>query len=192
MKRLGNTLTIARILMTFGFIWLMTIEGVFARLIATILFIVACITDFYDGYVARRYSLETDLGKILDPIADKFLMLAAFLIFAYIDIISMLYFLIIFAREVLVTLIRLKARLKGLVLPAETLGKFKTVTQVVAITFTLVYLVFRESTFYSGWSDTTISWWQNTVDGLMMMAVAMTLISGFSFAWKHQQVFYDD
>jgi len=185
MKSLANTLTISRILMTFVFIWFMMIEGVFARMIATILFIIACITDFLDGYVARRYELETDLGKILDPIADKFLVLAAFLILGRIDIIPMYYFVIIFAREILVTLIRLKARLKGLVLPAEVLGKYKTVTQIVAIIFTLVYVVCRESAFYSTWSDITISWWQSTVDGLMMIAVVMTLVSGFSFALEH-------
>ena len=78
---LPNRLTILRIILTFVFMYLLFSSGLMAKILALVAFTIACITDFYDGYIARKYDLITDLGKLLDPIADKILVLAAFLAF---------------------------------------------------------------------------------------------------------------
>jgi len=68
-RNLANTLTMSRIIMTVAFIWMMTIDGFFAKFIAMCLFVLASVTDFYDGYVARKFNTHSDFGKLMDPIA---------------------------------------------------------------------------------------------------------------------------
>lgn len=184
-----NTLTLSRIVLTFFFILLMMADGFFFKLIGAVIFFLASFTDYYDGYMAKKHNLVSDFGKIMDPIADKFLMLSAFLVFVKIGIVHFVVFLIIFGREVLITFMRLYAKTKGHVLSAEQFGKYKTVSQFVASGFILIYIVLRSASFTDNWSDVTISRWNEVIDFLVMIAVLMTLASGVSYYINNKKVF---
>jgi len=188
---LANKLTILRIILAFIFIPLLLSEGFLPKLLALFCFACASITDFLDGYIARKYHLVTDLGKILDPIADKILTLSAFLIFMYMSLIPMWMALVIVFRELLITGIRFSAIKKGQIMAAERLGKYKTVAQIVAIFTILIFLVLKASLY------TSFPLWNNKFNlsagrgiyFLMLIAVFLTLISGCSYIIKNRVIF---
>ncbi|MBI5415199.1 MAG: CDP-alcohol phosphatidyltransferase family protein, partial [Candidatus Omnitrophica bacterium] len=110
---LPNRLTLSRILLTLMFVWFLFQPGAGAKIIAVVVFLLASATDFYDGYYAKKYNLVSDFGKMMDPVADKFLVLTAFFVFAVMHMIALWMFVIICAREVAVTLVRLYAMKRG-------------------------------------------------------------------------------
>ncbi len=102
-------------------------------LAAAIVFVVAAVTDLLDGYVARKTGQITKLGRLLDPIADKLLVLSALILLVQVDRVSALIAILIIAREVAVTGIRAIAATEGLIMSAEVTGKYKMALQVIAI-----------------------------------------------------------
>ena len=116
---LPNKLTIIRIILSFVFMFLLFTQGLLAKVLALITFLIASITDFYDGYLARKYNLITDLGKLLDPIADKILVLSAFLAFVEMGIIPAWMVVIIILRELVITGVRIFAITDGKILAAS-------------------------------------------------------------------------
>jgi CDP-diacylglycerol--glycerol-3-phosphate 3-phosphatidyltransferase len=105
---------------------------------AAVIFVVAAITDLLDGYIARRTGQVTKLGKLLDPIADKLLVLSALILLVNIDRVSALVAILVIAREVAVSGIRAIAAGEGFIIQAETTGKYKMALQVVAITLLIL------------------------------------------------------
>ena len=155
-------------------------------------FIVAAITDRIDGQLARKYGLVTDFGKLMDPIADKFLILAAFLAFVRMQVVENWMVLLILGREIIVTSLRIFALSKDKVLAAERAGKHKTVSQMVAIFAILGFIIFKESLYSrSQWSDAIEIWWKCGIDMLMLITVGLTLISGFSYIWNNRKLIHD-
>lgn len=130
---LPNLLTLVRILLIPVFIILFATPTPDQSLIAAVIFAVAAATDGLDGYIARRTGQVTKLGKLLDPIADKLLVLSALILLMNVDRVSALVVLLIIAREVTVTGIRAIAAGEGMIIAAETTGKYKMALQVVAI-----------------------------------------------------------
>jgi len=130
---LPNKITVARIAMVPIFIWVLLSGIQNSRLIAAAIFIIASITDFIDGYLARKYELITDFGKLMDPMADKILVASALIALVQIGRISVWPVAIILAREFLITSFRSLAASKGLVIAASIWGKIKTNTQMFAI-----------------------------------------------------------
>lgn len=128
-----NVLTLARILLIPVFIILFVHPTPDQSLAAAIVFAVAAVTDMLDGYIARRTGQVTTLGKLLDPIADKLLVLSALILLMNVDRVSALVVLLIVGRELAVTGIRAIAAGEGMIIPAETTGKYKMALQVVAI-----------------------------------------------------------
>jgi len=186
---LPNALTVSRIFLTLLFISLIVRDGFFFKFSGSMVFLVASLTDYYDGYYAKKHNMITDFGKLLDPIADKFLVLAAFFVFSTLDIISIWYFIVILFREVAITTIRLIAVRSGDVLSAEKLGKYKTVTQMVAIGFILLFMMISESIIAKNWSDVTFAGWNLAIDLMMWIAITLTLVSGISFVWNNRKIF---
>jgi CDP-diacylglycerol---glycerol-3-phosphate 3-phosphatidyltransferase len=130
---LPNLLTLTRILLIPVFVVLFVTPDQDRSLMAAIVFVVAAVTDMLDGYLARRSGQVTKLGKLLDPIADKLLVLSALILLVNVDRVSALVAILIIARELGVTGIRAIAAGEGFIIAAETTGKYKMALQVVAI-----------------------------------------------------------
>lgn len=176
---IANIITVVRILMAPAFIWLLLADdgelGAL-RIAAAVLFVVAIVTDSVDGILARRQNLITDLGKILDPIADKVLIGGALVSLSILGELPWWVTAVILLRELGITAFRF-AVLRSRVIPASAGGKLKTVAQAVAITFFLfpLTLVFGE--------------WILWVDGVLMgIAVLLTVVTGVDYLWKASRV----
>ncbi len=187
---LPNRLTILRIVLAFVFMFLLFSPGLMVKVLAFVAFTIACLTDFYDGYIARKYNLITDLGKLLDPIADKILILAAFLSFVQMRLIPAWMVVVIICRELIITGIRIVGVKRGKVMAASMAGKQKTVSQMISIFFILSVIIINESK-KSGllhFSTDNEIFLQNIIYILMLITVALTIISGISYLIKNRQI----
>ncbi|MGQ0810556.1 MAG: CDP-diacylglycerol--glycerol-3-phosphate 3-phosphatidyltransferase [Nitrospiraceae bacterium] len=135
---LPNFLTLSRILLIPVFVMLFVTPTPERSFAAAVVFVVAALTDLLDGYLARRRSQVTRLGRLLDPTADKLLVLSALILLVQYDRVSALVAILIIAREVAVTGLRAIAATEGMIMSAEVTGKYKMALQVVAITLLLL------------------------------------------------------
>src|SRR2546425_9315742 len=141
---LPNKLTISRFILTIVFLAAMFSQVPFHETIALALFIAGGITDFLDGQIARRHKLVTNFGILMDPLADKIMVCSAFIAFVGLKWIPAWMVVIIVARELAITGLRLLAASKNVVLAAEAFGKHKTISQIVAILAILVDHSYRD------------------------------------------------
>src|SRR3954469_17053513 len=139
-----NQLPVARMVLTVLFVVSLSFEWAYSSTTALALFIVASITDYVDGELARRWNMETNFGRLMDPLADKVMMAAALICLAGRHVSPPWVAVIIIGREFLITGLRMLAASRGKVLPAEKLGKHKMVWQIVAIIFFLAVLAEQE------------------------------------------------
>ncbi len=190
MRQLPNILTISRIVLAAFFAMFLAQGSRIAAIIAAVIFFLASLTDYYDGYFARKQNLPSNFGAIMDPIADKFLILAAFFIFAQMGLIPLWMFFIIFAREALVTGSRLLAMRRGKVIAAEKAGKCKTVSQIVAISVILISIILQRSIATTRWTESILMFWQYGIFGLMLITVILTLYSGILYFWHNRKGMY--
>src|SRR3954463_15690898 len=140
----ANRLTLSRLALTVLFVVLLSSSWHYARTAALFIFLIAGLTDFIDGEIARRYQFVTNFGKLMDPLVDKIMMAAAFISLVPLKAIPAWAATIVVARDFLITGLRLLASAQGRVLPAETLGKHKTSWQIVTVLFFLALLSLRE------------------------------------------------
>ncbi len=197
---LPNKISLTRICMIPVFVLVFFLDGVlpFSYGIAAIIFAVAACTDFIDGHIARSRGLVTNLGKFLDPIADKVLVSTAMLLiltmknvlFAKVDAISdSLYVVtavcicIIMARELIISAFRQIAAVNGIVMAADMLGKYKTTFQDISI-FVLIF-----AADIVGGAGVVLFW---IGFGLFMVATVLTVWSGISYVVKNKQVLKDN
>ena len=136
---LPNKLTISRFVLTIAFLAVMFSNMRFHETLALALFIAGGISDFLDGYLARRDKLITNFGILMDPLADKIMVCSAFIAFVGLNWIPAWMVVIVVARELAITGLRLLAASKSVVLAAEGYGKHKTISQIVAIISILVW-----------------------------------------------------
>src|SRR5512146_2561720 len=136
--KLPNKLTISRFILTIAFLAVMFSRVRFHETIALALFIAGGISDFMDGFIARRDKLITNFGILMDPLADKIMVCSAFIAFVGLKWIPAWMVVIIVARELAITGLRLLAASKNVVLAAEGYGKHKTISQIVAIIAVLI------------------------------------------------------
>ena len=129
-KQIPNILTITRILLTPVFIMLLFYEHPYSNFWALVVFVIASITDAYDGYVARKYDLETDYGRFLDPLADKILVSSAFISFAVMEIVPFWMVGLIIFRDLFVTGLRMVMNQKGFIMQTSKSAKVKTGVQI--------------------------------------------------------------
>ncbi len=140
----ANLITGARIALVPLLIYLLTDDSRTSSILAGITFFLACISDFFDGYLARRHDLGTDLGKFLDPLADKLLVVSALIMLAAMPDPRVPAWLVaaIVGRELAVTALRTIAMQNGIVLEADELGKYKTTYQMFALHGLLLHYPF--------------------------------------------------
>ncbi len=190
---LPNRLTILRIILAFVFMFLLFTRGLEAKIMAFLIFTIASITDFYDGYIARKYNLITDLGKLLDPLADKILVIGAFLCFMEMNLIPVWIVMIIILREFLITGMRIVAASQGKVLAAAKSGKHKTVSQIVSIFVILLFIILREVgvSELSFWNDSLEHWYRNIIFLLMLITAGLTITSGVSYFLQNRSHFFN-
>ncbi len=171
---LPNFITLTRILLIPVFVVLFATPTPNRSLSAGLVFVVAALTDLLDGYLARRNGQVTTLGKLLDPIADKLLVLSALILLVNVDRVSALVAILIIAREVAVTGIRAIAAGEGMVISAETTGKYKMALQVVAIV-----LLVLEGTFLSDLGNLHLA-------GIVTLYLSLVLgyVSGGQYVWS--------
>ena len=143
-----NQLTILRIILTPIFIYFIIQSSFEARLIGTIIFSLAAATDWYDGYIARKFNIVTRWGQFMDPLADKILVSSAFLVFAYLGYVYWWMVLVIVIRDFLITFLRMYALQKGKSIVTSNLAKWKTFIQMIAVFTLLIYLNFPAADIY--------------------------------------------
>ena len=147
-------------------------------------FALAAFTDLFDGMLARKYNQITTFGKILDPIADKILVLTAMFIFASQEILSWWMVLLIAAREILVTASRVFLLTEGKVIPAEAAGKFKTIWQITTISLVLIYRFLWIWTPTQEWMGNVDVTFSLVIHVLMIAALVLTWWSGGMYFWE--------
>ncbi len=188
---LPNLLTLIRIGLSLLLIGLLPIPGLAAKAVSLALFSAAALTDLWDGQIARRRGLITQFGILMDPIADKVLVLSAFFSFVRLGVAPVWMAALIAARELLITGLRLIALAKGKALPAEAAGKIKAAAQMVTISLTLIYLVLIEArpalSETVGWVSSGLTF----VRALMSVTVLLTLSSGTSFLWHNRRQIFN-
>lgn len=169
-----NKLTVLRMILVPIFMVVYMLDSIpYHTYFAAAIFILASVTDWLDGYLARKNNLVTNFGKFMDPLADKLLVTGALLCLMERDIVAFWVVMIIIAREFIVSGLRLVAVTKGIVIAAGSLGKLKTVTQLIAVTAAILALP------------------PVLVDVLIYLSAFMTVLSGLDYLIQNRKVFLD-
>lgn len=193
---LPNKLTISRFALTAAFLAVMFSEVRFHQTIALLFFVGGGISDFLDGHIARRQKLITNFGILMDPLADKIMVCSAFIAFVGLNWIPAWMVVIIVARELAITGLRLLAASKNVVLAAEGYGKHKTISQIVAIISLLVghsyqqwgavgQAIFGVHLFGAPW----VEWLE---EAAVWVAVVLTVLSGSLYLWRNRALYMND
>jgi CDP-diacylglycerol--glycerol-3-phosphate 3-phosphatidyltransferase len=193
---LPNKLTLSRFVVTVGFLAAIFSDVPFHETAALLLFSVAGLTDYFDGKIARRDKLITNFGILMDPLADKIMVCSAFIAFVGLGWIQAWMVVLIVARELAITGLRLLAASKNLVLAAEGFGKHKTISQIVAIIAILVYHSYREwgalGEYTFGLHIGPGPWIDWFMPLAVWIAVALTFVSGSLYLWRNRQLYLQD
>jgi CDP-diacylglycerol--glycerol-3-phosphate 3-phosphatidyltransferase len=188
---LPNTITLFRLILTAVFCVAASAEGVVGYAIALAAFVLGAISDWLDGYLARKMGLVTSLGKLLDPLADKILVCSGFVYLSSEGLCPVWVTALIICREFLVTGIRQIAVEEGKVIAADNLGKWKTTFQLIFIITALVYLTF-ESVDSTNSLVTALQYVSHKDHLLFPLslwpAVALTVVSGLSYFLKSKDM----
>ena len=176
---LPNKLATLRIILVIPFVMVLTLAlkaensafEITMRILATIIFAAASITDYCDGKIARKYNLVTNLGKLLDPLADKILVISALVTLTKFDEISLWFVLIIIFRELLITGLRSIVAAEGVVIAAGNLGKWKTFVQMVVLVIIILF---------------PLSFKINNI--LLLIPVILTVVSGAEYLLKCKKI----
>jgi len=171
---LPNFLTLVRILLIPVFVVIFLAPTPDRSLLAAVVFTVAAVTDLLDGYIARRTGQVTKLGKLLDPLADKLLVLSALILLVNIDRVSAVVALLIIARELAVTGIRAIAAGERLIIAAEVTGKYKMALQVIAI-----ILLILEGTGLAELGNMHLAG-----TGTLYLSLVLGYVSGGQYVWS--------
>jgi len=194
---LPNKLTISRFVLTAAFLAVMFSRVRFHQTIALVLFVGGGISDFLDGLIARRHKLITNFGILMDPLADKIMVCSAFIAFVGLNWIPAWMVVLIVARELAITGLRLLAASKNVVLAAEGYGKHKTISQIVAI---IAILVLHS---YADWGAVGAAlfgfrvfgpapWIETFTEAAKWVAVVLTFISGCLYLRRNRAIYLQD
>ncbi|MBQ3378670.1 MAG: CDP-diacylglycerol--glycerol-3-phosphate 3-phosphatidyltransferase [Clostridia bacterium] len=171
----ANKITFFRIILIPVFMLFFFVQKEWSYYTACVVFIVASVTDFLDGYIARKYDQVTDFGKFADPLADKLLVAAAFIGFVDASLTPAWMVTVIIARELIVTALRTVAAASGRVIAASYFGKVKTTVQMVVIIYLLIF----------GWRHLCIGPVSvNLV--LNVIVLVITVASGVDYLYKNR------
>lgn len=176
---ISNILTILRLILAFVIVFLLSFNNsaIFVYL-ALFLFLIAALSDYLDGMYARRKNMVTNFGKIMDPIADKLLIILTLGAFSFVGLIRLWMVFLIALREIVITLIRLRVLIKGEVLAAKEAGKFKTACQMGIILFLFSVVIFIKENPDFNYLNSLLC---KIVDLIMFILIIITFSSAFSY-----------
>jgi CDP-diacylglycerol--glycerol-3-phosphate 3-phosphatidyltransferase len=184
---LPNKLTIARIILAPFFMIFLLADNIYFHYLATLIFILAALTDAYDGYLARRTGVITGFGKFMDPLADKILVSTAFISFVALGYVQTWMILVIILREFLVTGFRSLAAYKGVVIMPSYLAKWKTGCQMSVIIIILLYINLKSTLVPLGysWSILTSESIFRAFDIMIFITMLLTVGTGIDYLVKN-------
>lgn len=193
---LPNQLTTSRLALTVVFLVAVFLNFPGNRTLALVVFVVASVTDWLDGAIARSRKLITNFGILMDPLADKILTCSAFIAFVGHAYVPAWMVVVVVARELAITGLRLLAASKNVVLAAERYGKHKTISQMVTISAILLRESYpdwgRVGEAICGWPIAGRSWVAQLADVSLWLTVALTFISGWLYLWRNRQLYLRD
>jgi CDP-diacylglycerol---glycerol-3-phosphate 3-phosphatidyltransferase len=204
---LPNMITIARIVLAVLLVPLLFVDSFGVRLLAFVVFVAAGLSDLWDGHLARSRGLVTDLGKLLDPVADKVLLVTTFVPFYMLShdigpgsgpfpwfggVLPLWILLVILGRELFITLFRNYAARKGVVIAAGPAGKYKTVFQNIFIGSTILWYALQaaargerwDGAFWAFWEP--MHFWFSVVT--LSIAVVLTIYSMIIYLWNYRSL----
>jgi len=178
---LPNALTIFRVILTPIFIYLLFNSSMYSNLSALIIFILASVTDAFDGYYARKYNIETEFGNFLDPLADKILVSSAFISFYFLDLIELWMVVVILSRDFFITCLRIVMKKNGQSLKTSRIAKSKTAVQLILIIFILIFLALEkmEASMFSLFGNIILEY--NIVYNATFIVSIFTFYTGFRY-----------
>jgi CDP-diacylglycerol---glycerol-3-phosphate 3-phosphatidyltransferase len=202
-EKLPNRITIFRILLVIVFIPLL-LEGrkeerMLFSYLALAVFLIASISDFFDGYIARKYKVESNFGAVMDPLADKILVFAALICFVQLQIVPAWMVIVIAGREFMISGIRIMTAKRGEIIAASLSGKIKTVIEIAAIIIILLMIALHNTNLHYGIKA-------DDIDGLraesimlrfvpywlMFTAAVFAVISGLEYLFKSWKMFDEE
>ena len=200
----ANIVTLSRIAVTPLYLIFIFRPELWAKWTAGLLFAWGAISDYLDGYLARKYDLKSGFGALLDPLADKVLILSVFVSFIQLNLVSTWMVIIIATREFLITGLRQLAESRGVIIAASRGGKHKTISQIVAISVILAIICARATVaaYQVNWDSFIYSlgawgpWLSGLMDfgpyWLMFYATVMSVISGVDYFIRNRNVLQGD
>ncbi|MFW6206260.1 MAG: CDP-diacylglycerol--glycerol-3-phosphate 3-phosphatidyltransferase [Gemmatimonadota bacterium] len=201
-RTIPNVITLARVFMAPA-VFILSLQTEFTpRLLAFLLFAAAAISDLWDGYLARKHGWISDFGKLMDPLADKLLLVATFIPFylishrpgpagdlPYWGELPLWVLIVVFGRELLVTVVRQVAARRGQVIPAARAGKYKAFIQNVFSGAVLLWYALQQAARDHGWAGSFWEAWQSLLHGpviglSLLVAIILTVYSMLLYFWR--------
>lgn len=193
---LPNKLTVSRFVLTAVFLVVMFSRVPFHETISLAVFVAASITDYFDGKIARQRQLITSFGALMDPLADKILTCSAFIAFVDRDWFPAWMVVVVVARELAITGLRMLAASKNVVIAAERYGKHKTISQIICIIAVLVLASYREwgqvGEAVFGFSVAGRPWIVAFTEATKWATVVLTGLSGWLYLWRNRRIYLND
>lgn len=190
LKHIPNILTVLRMILTPLFIYCV-LSGRH-QIYAIIIFFIASVSDWFDGYLARKYDLTSEWGRFWDPLADKILVLSALLSFVYLGLVKLWMVMIILVRDCIVTGLRSYALVKGKPMMTNIFAKMKTATQLAMIGIILIFIVFQSLMVELGneinvYISNTVAMMTtyNVIYGGMFIVTIITICSGLIYLYQN-------
>ncbi|MBC8183321.1 CDP-diacylglycerol--glycerol-3-phosphate 3-phosphatidyltransferase [candidate division KSB1 bacterium] len=189
---LANQLTVLRVVLTPIFLYFLFLDGITYKLISLVIFIIASLTDRYDGKLARKHGLVSKWGTFLDPLADKLLISSALFAFYYLGYVKLWMVLIIVIRDFLVTFLRLYAIHKHKPVVTRYLAKVKTTVQIVVVFVVFVFLLVDQYIIMQGIELAVITFLKNIyfIDIFMFVVMVLTAYTGIQYFIENRDHLY--
>jgi CDP-diacylglycerol--glycerol-3-phosphate 3-phosphatidyltransferase len=185
---LPNQLTVLRIILSPVFIYFFLSDQNWMKQASLLIFIIAALSDWYDGWLARKFNYITNWGKFWDPLADKILTSSAFIAFSIVGLVPLWMVLIIISRDLLITLLRIFSDKFGLVFVTSYYAKWKTLLQMVFLYYLLILFVAANNhdiyQIYSKLIDTLLN--KDLIYVIMLVITAITFHSGILYVYRNK------
>lgn len=187
-----NQLTALRILLVPVFVVLLLQADPYLKLFGVIVFAVASLTDIYDGYHARKYGVSTRLGAFLDPLADKLLITAAFLLYVWMGYLILWMVILVVVRDVVVTALRVYAEFRDMPVVTSMEAKYKTLVQNLFVYLIMVLVLMKEAAFSGKGISVMISGFllSDFLDYIMFAVTVFTVYTGISYLVSNWSVYF--